>query len=78
MRANRDPVIVEALRAVSMAKIAEACGITVQAVSLWNRVPAQHVLNVERVTAIPRERLRPDLYDAPRPRRRRPASQAAA
>lgn len=80
MKANRDPIIVEALRKVgTLAKLAEACGITVQAVSLWVRVPAAQVLNVERATGIPRERLRPDLYDAPRPRgRRRSASHAAA
>lgn len=76
MKANRDPIISEALRRVgTLAKLAEACGITAQAVSLWTRVPAAQVINVERATRIPREKIRPDLYP---PRRKRSASHAAA
>lgn len=33
-----------------------------QAVSQWRRIPAERVLDVERVTGIPRHELRPDLY----------------
>lgn len=36
--------------------------ITPQAVSQWKQVPAERVLDVERVTGVPRHRLRPDLY----------------
>lgn len=45
--------------------IARACGITPGAVSQWQRVPAERVLDVERVTGVPRHALRPDLYPAP-------------
>jgi DNA-binding transcriptional regulator YdaS (Cro superfamily) len=30
----------------------------------WKEVPPRHVINVEKVTGIPREELRPDLYPA--------------
>jgi DNA-binding transcriptional regulator YdaS (Cro superfamily) len=45
-------------------KIARALGITHGAVSQWTRVPAERVLDVERVTGISRHVLRPDLYPA--------------
>lgn len=32
------------------------------AVSQWNRVPAGRVLDVERITGIPRHNIRPDFY----------------
>lgn len=50
-----------------MAKVAKALGLSRAAVSLWDRVPAEVVVEVERITEIPREQLRPDLYrhDAP-------------
>lgn len=40
-------------------------GITPQAISQWRRVPAERVLEVERVTGVPRHELRPDIYPAP-------------
>lgn len=45
------------------AQIAAALGITHAAVRQWGeRVPAERVVEVERITGIPREALRPDLY----------------
>jgi DNA-binding transcriptional regulator YdaS (Cro superfamily) len=43
-------------------KIARALGITHAAVCQWKKVPAERVLEVERVSEIPRHELRPDLY----------------
>lgn len=40
--------------------------ITSQAVSQWKRVPAERVLDVERVTGVSRHKLRPDIYGKPR------------
>jgi len=37
--------------------------ITSQGVSAWRRVPAERVVDVERVTKVPRHELRRDLYD---------------
>jgi len=42
------------------------CGITPQAIAQWKHVPAERVLRVEKVTGVPRHRLRPDLYPAPK------------
>jgi DNA-binding transcriptional regulator YdaS (Cro superfamily) len=46
----------------SMQALANALGITLQAVWAWKRVPHLRVLDVERITGIPRHELRPDLY----------------
>ena len=40
-------------------------GISSQAVSQWQRVPVERVLDVERLTGISRHKLRPDIYGAP-------------
>jgi DNA-binding transcriptional regulator YdaS (Cro superfamily) len=42
-----------------------------RAVWQWQEVPpAARVIEIERLTGVPREELRPDLYLAPRPRRK--------
>lgn len=51
-----------------MARVARGLGLRSSAVAVWVRVPAERVVEVERITGIPREQLRPDLYrvsDAP-------------
>lgn len=46
--------------------IAAQLKITHAAVQQWgSRVPADRVVDVERITGIPREALRPDLYRLP-------------
>lgn len=45
------------------AALAKALGnITPQAVSQWKKIPAERVLDVERVTGISRQELRPDVF----------------
>lgn len=44
------------------AKIAAKLGLTRGAVSQWDKVPAELVVKIEEITAIPRALLRPDLY----------------
>lgn len=39
--------------------------ISSSAISMWERVPAERVLDVERITGVSRHDLRPDLYPAP-------------
>lgn len=43
-------------------KLARELGLSPGAVYQWRKVPAERVLDVERITGIPRHRLRPDLY----------------
>lgn len=53
--------------AMRQADLAVKLGIQPPALSKWkrNRVPAERVLDVERLTGIPRWRLRPDIYPQP-------------
>lgn len=55
--------------------LAERLGVRQSVVSNWKsrgRIPAERVVEVERITGIPREALRPDLY------RRDPSQESAA
>lgn len=45
-----------------LSKVASDLNLTRAAVGKWERVPAERVVEVERITGIPREQLRPDLY----------------
>lgn len=65
MPAMRDEALRKAIDAVgSTAKLAAALGLSSQAISQWEEVPAHRVLAVERATGgkITRHELRPDLY----------------
>jgi DNA-binding transcriptional regulator YdaS (Cro superfamily) len=46
-------------------RLARELGISTQAISQWDRCPIGRVLEVERVTGIPRWQLRPDYYPQP-------------
>jgi DNA-binding transcriptional regulator YdaS (Cro superfamily) len=52
-------------------RLAKLLGIAVSAVYQWQRIPTERVVQVEKVTGIPREQLRPELYrtaqNSPRP-----------
>jgi DNA-binding transcriptional regulator YdaS (Cro superfamily) len=50
------------LAACSAAQLARLLGISPASISLWRRVPAERVIEVERVTGISRHVIRPDLY----------------
>src|SRR3954471_17204098 len=54
------------VEAGGVAALARAINVTPQAVSQWDRVPAERALAVEKATggAITRHDLRPDLYPA--------------
>src|SRR5579883_7076 len=55
------------LEAGGVAALARAINVTPQAVSQWDRVPAERAIAVEKATEgrISRHELRPDLYPAP-------------
>jgi DNA-binding transcriptional regulator YdaS (Cro superfamily) len=77
-----DPGLTEALdRVRTKTRLVEllceaGADITLQAVCKWRRVPGTRCLDVERVTGVPRYRLRPDIYgEDPKARGKRPKSQ---
>jgi DNA-binding transcriptional regulator YdaS (Cro superfamily) len=43
-------------------EFARKLGISKQAVQQWTQVPAHRIIEIERLTGVPREKLRPDLY----------------
>ena len=50
--------------------LAKELGIDRNAIRRWPQVPARWIIKIERITGVPREDLRPDLYLAPRPKKR--------
>lgn len=49
-------------KAGGVSKLARLIGIRHNAFYVWKRIPAERVLDIERVTGISRHRLRPDIY----------------
>lgn len=59
----KDPGVRAAVRAVGNEfRLARALGLTPAAVYRWWRIPSERIKEVERVTGVRREKLRPDLY----------------
>lgn len=58
------PILREAVqRAGGMSALAKSIGLSRNAIYKWRtRIPAERVMDVEKVTGIDRTRLRPDLY----------------
>jgi DNA-binding transcriptional regulator YdaS (Cro superfamily) len=53
----------DAIRAhMRLAHLARELGVTKSAISQWKRVPAERLGDVSRITGIPMEILRPDLF----------------
>jgi DNA-binding transcriptional regulator YdaS (Cro superfamily) len=48
----------------SMAELARGLGLTRGAVAQWDRVPAERVPAVSRLTGLPGHIIRPDLYES--------------
>jgi DNA-binding transcriptional regulator YdaS (Cro superfamily) len=66
VRYDRDPALIDVFRAMGSATaLAKALGLTRAAVSRWNRIPIRHLATISELTKIPRQKLRPDLYDTP-------------
>lgn len=57
-----DPIALAAKEFGGVVKLSLALGLSRAAVSNWKRIPAERVLEVERLTGVPRGMLRPDLY----------------
>ena len=53
------------IETISATALAHELGITRSAVSQWKKIPAERVLQIEKITGIPRHELRSDLYEIP-------------
>jgi hypothetical protein len=74
MRENRQRIVAEPtdkeLQAVitvmgGRVELARSLGLKYRSVLDWRRVPVERLIQIERITGIPRQRLRPDLYREP-------------
>ena len=64
MKYDRDPVLFQVFAHFgTMGALAKQLNVTLQAVSAWKKVPLRHVQTLSSMTGIPRERLRPDIYE---------------
>lgn len=63
-------VIERASKDMGLVKLARLLGIKHQSFYSWDKVPAERVLALEKISGIHRSEIRPDLYP---PRRRRAA-----
>ena len=59
---ERQIIIMACKQAGGMRALARAIGINYQNIQGWRRIPAERMIDIETVTGIPRERLRPDLF----------------
>jgi DNA-binding transcriptional regulator YdaS (Cro superfamily) len=60
---DRAPGVAAAIKAAGSLRIlGKLLGIDHTAVAQWTRIPADRLIEIERVTKVPREKLRPDLY----------------
>ena len=51
----------------SGAALGRLIGLTKDAVNTWDEIPLNRVLEIERVTGVDREILRPDMFDRSQP-----------
>ncbi len=49
-------------RSGGITRLAKCLNIRHQTIYSWKKIPSERVVDVERVTGIPRQKLRPDLY----------------
>ena len=63
IRAMKQAALIQAIEIAGGASaLANALGISQEAVSQWRRVPHGRVFAVERLTGVSRHELRPDVY----------------
>ena len=61
---NYDDALVRVLEAAGgPSKVAEYLGLVPSAVTQWTRVPARHIHRLEKLTGIPAQDIRPDLWE---------------
>jgi len=57
-------LVSQAIGEIGLTKLAHQLGITHQALRKWEktRVPAERLVEFERITGIPREAIRPEIF----------------
>lgn len=61
--AKRNPIIFKAAQKLGgIVAMSQALGLSRGAASQWTEIPIDHVAKLERLTGIPREVLRPDIF----------------
>jgi DNA-binding transcriptional regulator YdaS (Cro superfamily) len=65
MSKNSRPValLYAAQKCGGMAQLAAELGIARQAIYQWKRVPVDRVVEIERITGVSRNELRPDIFE---------------
>ena len=62
-----------------LTELAKAIHVTPGAITQWEKVPAERVVQIEHATGVPRQELRPDLYEGwneiPHPTKTKQASE---
>ena len=59
---NHDKILKSLFDFYGASMLATKLGISKQAVHQWRKVPALRARDIEQITGIPREELRPDIY----------------
>lgn len=59
---KRIPELTRLFRRVKVKDLADGLGITTAAVYAWHEVPLDRIADIERISGLPREQLRPDIY----------------
>lgn len=47
----------------SLSEMSRRLGVSRQAIAQWDKVPVKHLRAISEMTGIPRQKLRPDLYE---------------
>jgi DNA-binding transcriptional regulator YdaS (Cro superfamily) len=62
---DRPAILQDAITAAGgLSTLAKSLALSPSTICEWSQIPAGRVIAVERVTGIPRQQLRPDIYPA--------------
>jgi len=63
MRHDRNPILYKVFKAYGTASaLAKALGVSKQTISVWEKIPVKHIMQIAHETGIDPQELRPDIY----------------